>query len=423
MKRNLSVFLVFTFLSIGFIFAQDKVYEVKLSGNAYVTSCPTGAAITANGLEKWTDSHSIIQTYIYFSKPQTIKLFIKGNAKGRSSFRISFQNKKVKLEVNENFGEIPVGKFKVNQPGYYSVTLQGLRKTDDEFGRIVSFIIQTNDEQLVYVHDFSDYWGRRGPSVHLNYSLPNDTIEWFYNEVTVPQHGEIVGSYYMANGFGEGYFGMQYNSEKERRILFSVWSPFDTQNPESIPDSLKIKVLRKGEGVHIGEFGNEGAGGQSFLRYHWKANNTYKFLTQVKPDGKGNTVYTSYFFATDENRWRLIASFLRPQTHVYYSHAHSFLENFIPEQGYRTRQVFFGNQWCRSKAGKWIEVTGSKFSYDATAKAGVRLDYGGGYDENSNRFYLKNGGFFFGSTPFGSMFHRREEKMPPAIPFNEFDAL
>lgn len=67
MKRNLSVFLVFTFLSIGFIFAQDKVYEVKLSGNAYVTSCPTGAAITANGLEKWTDSHSIIQTYIYFS--------------------------------------------------------------------------------------------------------------------------------------------------------------------------------------------------------------------------------------------------------------------------------------------------------------------------------------------------------------------
>lgn len=423
MKRNLSVFLVFTFLSIGFIFAEDKVYEVKLSGNAYVTSCSTGAAITADGLEKWTDSRSVIQTYVYFSQPQTIKLSIKGNVKGRSSFLVSFQNKKVKLEVNNNVGEISVGKFKVNQPGYYPVTLQGLRKTDDEFGRIVSFIIQTNDEQLVYVHDFSDYWGRRGPSVHLNYSLPTDTIEWFYNEVTVPKEGEVVGSYYMANGFGEGYFGMQYNSEKERRILFSVWSPFDTQDPASIPDSLKIKVLRKGEGVHIGEFGNEGAGGQSFLRYNWKADNTYKFLTHIKPDGRGNTIYTSYFFATDENRWRLIASFLRPHTHVYYSHAHSFLENFIPEQGYRTRHVFFGNQWCRSKAGKWIEVTGSKFSYDATAKAGVRLDYGGGYDENSNRFYLKNGGFFFESTPFGSIFNRREEKTPPTIPFNELDAL
>ncbi len=423
MKKNLSVILVFTFLSIGFIFAQDKIYEVKLSGNAYVTSFPSGAAITTNGLEKWTDSRSTIQTYIYFSQPQTVKLFIKGNTKGHSTYLVSFQNKKVKLEVNNNVGEIPVGKFKVKQPGYYPVTLQGLKKTDDEFGRIVSFMVQTNDEHLVYVHDFSDYWGRRGPSVHLNYSLPTDTIEWFYNEVTVPKEGEVVGSYYMANGFGEGYFGMQYNSEKERRILFSVWSPFDTQDPASIPDSLKIKVLRKGEGVHIGEFGNEGAGGQSFLRYHWKAGNTYKFLTHIKPDGNGNTIYTSYFFATDENRWRLIACFLRPQTHVYYSHAHSFLENFIPEQGYRTRQVFFGNQWCRSKGGKWIEVTGSKFSYDATAKAGVRLDYGGGYDEKSNRFYLKNGGFFFESTPFGSIFNRREEKAPPVIHFNELDAL
>mgnify|MGYP000859075873 FL=1 len=423
MKKNLSVILVLTFLSIGFIFAQDKIYEVKLSGNAYVTSFPSGAAITTNGLEKWTDSRSTIQTYIYFSQPQTVKLFIKGNTKGHSTYLVSFQNKKVKLEVNNNVGEIPVGKFKVKQPGYYPVTLQGLKKTDDEFGRIVSFMVQTNDEHLVYVHDFSDYWGRRGPSVHLNYSLPTDTIEWFYNEVTVPKEGEVVGSYYMANGFGEGYFGMQYNSEKERRILFSVWSPFDTQDPELIPDSLKIKVLRKGEGVHIGEFGNEGSGGQSFLRYNWKAGNTYKFLTHIKPDGNGNTVYTSYFFATDENRWRLIACFLRPQTHVYYSHAHSFLENFIPEQGYRTRQVFFGNQWCRSKGGKWIEVTGSKFSYDATAKAGVRLDYGGGYDEKSNRFYLKNGGFFFESTPFGSIFNRREEKAPPVIHFNELDAL
>ena len=70
----------------------------------------------------------------------------------------------------------------------------------------------------------------------------------------------------MVNGFGEGYFGMQCNSETERRILFSVWSPFDTQEPKLIPDSLKIKLLRKGEGVYIGEFGNEGSGGKSFLQ-------------------------------------------------------------------------------------------------------------------------------------------------------------
>ncbi len=423
MKKNLFVLLTFIFLSINFVFAQDKSYEVRLSGNAYVTSHPMGAIITPNGLEKWTDSRSVIQTYIYFSQPQTIKLSIKGSTEGHSTFLVSFQNKKVKVEVHDNFMEIPVGKFKIKKPGYYPVTLQGLRKTGNEFGRIVSFIVQTNDEHLVYVHDFSDYFARRGPSVHLNYNMPNDTIEWFYNEVTVPKNGEVVGSYYMANGFGEGYFGMQYNSEKERRILFSVWSPFDTQDPTLIPDSLKIKVLRRGEEVHIGEFGNEGSGGQSFLRYNWKAGNTYKFLTHIKPDGEGNTVYTSYFFAADENRWRLIASFLRPQTHVYYTHAHSFLENFIPEQGYRTREAFFGNQWYRSKTGKWIEATETTFSYDATAKAGVRLDYSGGYDETSNRFYLKNGGFFSESTPLGSKFNRRETKIPPSIDFDELDLL
>ena len=30
----------------------------------------------------------------------------------------------------------------------------------------------------------------------------------------------------MANGFGEGYFGIQVNGPNERRVLFSVWSPF-----------------------------------------------------------------------------------------------------------------------------------------------------------------------------------------------------
>ena len=134
-----------------------------------------------------------------------------------------------------------------------------------------------------YVKDFSDYWGRRGPSVHLGYALPEGDTEWFYNEITVPKEGETMHSYYMAAGFGEGYFGMQYNSPTERRILFSVWSPFDTQNPKEIPDDQKIKLLRQGKDVHIGEFGNEGSGGQSYLKYPWKAGNTYKFLMQIRP--------------------------------------------------------------------------------------------------------------------------------------------
>lgn len=57
------------------------------------------------------------------------------------------------------------------------------------------------------------YWGRRGPSVHLSYPFAdNIQAEWFYNEITVPVTQDVIGSYYMANGFGEGYFGIQVNS-------------------------------------------------------------------------------------------------------------------------------------------------------------------------------------------------------------------
>ena len=37
-------------------------------------------------------------------------------------------------------------------------------------------------------------------------------IEWFYSELTVPEGNDVIGSYFMANGFSEGYFGIQVNS-------------------------------------------------------------------------------------------------------------------------------------------------------------------------------------------------------------------
>ena len=52
--------------------------------------------------------------------------------------------------------------------------------------------------------------------------------------MTIPKNNDVVGSYFMANGFAEGYFGIQVNSETERRILFSVWSPYKTDDPNSI---------------------------------------------------------------------------------------------------------------------------------------------------------------------------------------------
>lgn len=323
---------------------------------------------------------------------------------------------------SDDFTQVPVGRISVSKPGYVRIDLQGLSMEGNSFGEVKQLVAANVSGKSSYVTNFADYWGRRGPSVHLAYKLPAGDTEWFYNEVTVPKEGETMHSYYMAAGFGEGYFGMQYNSPTERRVLFSVWSPFDTQNPKDIPDSHKIKLLRKGKDVHIGEFGNEGSGGQSYLCYPWKAGRTYKFLMQVHPDNQGNTIYTAYFYAPEEKAWRLIASFQRPLTNTWYTHAHSFLENFNPEQGYLSRKVMFGNQWARSKDGKWTRITDATFTHDATASAGVRLDYQGG-ETKDNRFYLMMGGFFNESVSMGTQFHCEPTGQAPEIDWEALKQL
>ncbi len=56
-------------------------------------------------------------------------------------------------------------------------------------------------------------------------------------------------------------------SESEWRILFSVLSPFNTDNPNEIPEEFKVNPVSKGTDVYVEEFGDEGSGVQSYLRY------------------------------------------------------------------------------------------------------------------------------------------------------------
>ncbi|MCH5172264.1 MAG: DUF3472 domain-containing protein [Erysipelotrichales bacterium] len=413
--------LLHSLLLITGLFAKSEQLAINLSGNGYVTTGQDGAVITDNGLEDWTSPESVISVYFYLHEPSKAELSLL--AKGDSQIMVSYGKKSFKVNLHsEDYMQVPVGKIDIKKPGYVKVDLQGISKKGAYFGDVKQLLVDNVTGPSNYVKDFSDYWGRRGPSVHLAYTLPEGDTEWFYNEVTVPEEGETMHSYYMADGFREGYFGMQINSPVERRILFSVWSPYETEDPREIPDSLKIKMLRRGTNVHIGEFGNEGSGGQSYLVYPWKGGETYKFLMQVRPDENNNTIYTAYFFAPEENQWRLIASFLRPQTTTWYKHPHSFLENFNPDQGYLSREVMFGNQWARSKEGKWTRLTDTTFTHDATAKAGVRLDYQGG-NTDDNRFYLKMGGFFDDSIPMGTKFYCQPTGQEPQIDFQSLELL
>lgn len=405
--------------------AQSHVQPVSLAGNAYVTERADRVRISDRGVNNWSSPQTTVSAYFHVDKPQTITLSLQG--KGHATMRMTCNGKKqnVKFDSDEpaNAGNL---KVKIQKPGYVRVDLKGVKRDGEKFANISNIIVAYEEGKVTCVHGFSNYWGRRGPSVHMGYTLPEgNDYEWFYNEVTVPKEGEVMHSYYMVAGFGEGYFGMQYNSETERRVLFSVWSPFDTQDPRNIPEDQRIRLLRQGNGVRIGEFGNEGSGGQSFMNYSWKAGETYPFLMHVRPDGKGNTIYTAYFYATEESEWRLVAEFLRPQTDTWYTHPHSFLENFNPEQGYLTRQVQFKNQWARTTDGRWVRPSNAIFTNDGTAQAGVRLDYIGGQTADGKALFLKMGGFFNENIQSGTQFSipAYDNTQPPQIDWEALEKL
>lgn len=256
------------------------------------------------------------------------------------------------------------------------------------------------------------YWGRRGPSVHLTYTVPQDLdIEYAYSELQVAPGDDQIGSYFMANGFSQGYFGMQVNSAAERRVLFSVWSPYSTDNPKEIPEDQRVKTLARGSDVRIGEFGNEGSGGQSYLVYPWKAGSVCRFLTRVQPDVDNHTIYTCWFSDSPSSEWRLIASFRRPKTQTHLKGFHSFLENFNPATGHLTRGVRYQNVQVRDTQGRWHSCTSARFSTDATGSQKHRLDYTGGAADS--HFFLRNCGFFENDIQPGTRF---ELPVPPASP-------
>lgn len=413
--------------------AEPAFRIVPLYGNSYVTSGPQ-VRFDVWGMRGWSDPATVVSVFFAVHRPGTLELALCGKNDGHPTrIAVTAFGEKRSLEVPNGVADtLRVGSFRVDEPGYVRVDLEGL-SCNRNFGEYTALLVggDATAGGITAVpgtdEDNWPYWGRRGPSVHMNYTAPADRkIRYFYNEVTVPEHDDVLHTYYMANGFSGGYMGMQSNEPDpaRRRILFSVWSAFATDHPEQIPEAYAVKLLRRGEGVHVGEFGNEGSGGQSYMYYPWEAGKTYKFITEAVPDGNERTIFTGYFCGHD-GRWRLVASFMRPepgkQTETHYTGMHSFLENFDPQMGYAERRVRFGNQWAVTTDGEWIELTEGRFTVDNTGRSGIRLDYDGGVEGDC--FYLRNCGFFDGSVPNGTAFSRPATGRAPQVDFGALEAI
>jgi hypothetical protein len=407
----------------------DSTILLPICGNTWCSKASEDSKyITKDGIKNWSDEKLGFDTYVRLADTGNLKIQLKARNRSSSRVQLEINGKTNSFAIQSiDYSWYDAGEWKITDTGYIKLHLSALSKTGNLISDISDYRLSgtATHGRTAFIKNDSDhffYWGRRGPSVHLNYPFA-DTIKasWFYNEVIVPQNQDIIGSYFMAIGFADGYFGIQVNSKTERRILFSVWSPFATDDPKTIPQDMRIILLKKGKGVHTGEFGNEGAGGQSFLRYQWKSNTKYKFLVKGQPDDQNNTIYTAHFFDPSIKQWRLIASFQRPHTHHYLTRFHSFLENFLPEKGNVTRKVFFQNQWVANDKGQWFELGSARFTFDNTARKGYRMDFAGGIQDNG--FYLMNCGFFNQYTTYNSLFQRPLMHIQPGIRFDKLPGI
>lgn len=393
---------------------------LPVGGNAWALDNSNSLRIRNSGITRWQEDNTGFTAYIRVAQPGSLKVGLETDKlSAASQLSVSIAGDIKKIIVRERDTLHRAGEWVLKDSGYVAIVVRGLKKTGAEYPGVKALRLEgtaiTNQASYTRNNEGNFFhWGRRGPSVHMNYQLPKGVdAEWFYNEVTVPKGSDVLGSYFMANGFGEGYFGIQVNGPSERRVLFSVWSPFHTDDPKAIPEDQKIKMLKKGADVYTGEFGNEGSGGQSFLKYNWKAEETQKFLLHVVPDGASHTIYTAYFLDHEKNNWRLVASFRRPKLATYLKRPHSFLENFNPDMGDVERKVYFGNQWVRDTKGEWHELTKATFTADNTARIGYRKDYSGGIKDQ--QFFLRNCGFFNDYTPYNQAFERKPAGMKPRV--------
>lgn len=229
------------------LFSNAQSVLLPLGGNAWsLDRNKEGLRINNNGVTNWTKPGEGFTAFIRVARPGSIKIWMDaGNVRGGSTIAVSVFGNRKETTLQADPAPVFLGEWTVKDSGYVPIVFKGVALNGSAFPDVKMLRLEgtaltdkasyTKNNEGSFFH-----WGRRGPSVHLNYQLPKDIkAEWFYNEVTVSPGNDVVGSYFMADGFGEGYFGMQVNSPTERRILFSVWSPYATNNPKEIPEEQK----------------------------------------------------------------------------------------------------------------------------------------------------------------------------------------
>lgn len=404
---------------MGLCFAGSRAMaaEVRVPAfTAYLSPDAGGARVSeGSGITRWRDPDQKILWYGQMKRPlelsATVELRLPAGVASKLRLTVAGASREVEVQ---GAGEAELvraefGSFSVARAGYESFMLESLNAADAPAGDIVALVLGGVAEEDCH---FNMKPRRNAASVHLFYPTPRDAeIEWFYCEVQAVD--DPVTTFYMACGFHRGYFGMQVNSETERRIIFSVWDSGDEGiDRGKVAAEDRVQLVAKGEGVYAGDFGNEGTGGHSHLKYMWKTEEPQRFLLTAEPVDETHTIFAGYWYHPERGEWMLISAMKAPKSGERLRGLHSFSENFRGSTGHLRRKALFRNQWIKLADGTWQELTRARFSHDGTGKAD-RLDRFMGVEDGA--FFLSHGGFVEGFTEYGTEFERPAGGGPPDL--------
>ncbi len=396
--------MLWTLAILPRILVADELKIPAFTG--YVLPNPDGARMSESSGVRWTDPSQSLNWYGQFQKigelHVRLDLTLPVGVKAELQVSIDGQSHDASVvgEGEKAISTVDFGTYSLSAIGYHRISLQWQNEQPELVCNIRELRLQ--GAPIVGAH-FNLKARRNAASVHLMYPTPDDrSIEAFYCEVTAVE--DPTATFYMACGWHRGYFGMQVNSPSERRIIFSVWdSGNEAIDRKNVADDNRVKLIGKGEGVYTGDFGNEGTGGHSHLKYRWKTGERQRFIVTAQPIEKTYTIYSGFWFHPEHNKWMLISSWKAPKEGGWIKRPHSFSENFGGSNGHFQRKALYGNQWIRTPEGEWLELTTAKFSHDPTGKAD-RLDRWMGVE--NGQFFLSHGGFKDGFTQYGEKFTR-----------------
>lgn len=381
--------------------------EIRVPAHtAYLDPVNGSASVSErSGVSRWKDPSQKVWWFGEIKTPGKIdcSVAVKLPAGAESKLRLTVAGVAREATAKGTSDEavtVKFGEFEIAKAGYQRFQLESLNAVDTPAGDIDALVL---DGPATAEAHFNLKPRRNAASVHLSYPVEKGMkVSAFYCEMTGVE--EPVATYYMACGWHRGYFGMQVNSEKERRIIFSVWdSGNEAIDRKKVGAEDRVTLVAKSEGVNSGDFGNEGTGGHSHLKYLWKTGEKQRFVVTALPTDETHTVYAGYWFHPEKQEWMLISSWRAPKDGSWLRGLYSFSENFSGSNGHLLRKALYGNQWLRTDDGKWHEVTTASFSHDSTGKAD-RLDRFMGVE--GGQFFLSQGGFVPGFTKFGEKYTR-----------------